>query len=209
MSMTGKQMGSTPSTEFGQVLQQTLLEAEPQADMSPGQYIPSDDPFDMAIEGEGFFELQRPDGNTIYTRDGRFRLNAQNVLVSKDGLPVQSSGGGELQFAPGAGDPRVDTQGRIFQGLNQIGEVAVVGIGNLSAIEPVTGGFAVREGQDARIADVDDPMVSNHVYESSNVAPVREMVALIATSRAYEANSKVVQTHDQQLERVINTFAVQ
>ncbi len=164
---------------------------------------------DLAIKGQGFFQLQMPDGTTAYTRDGSFQLdpagqivtanghvlqpgitvpaNAQSVTIAADGtvnatLPGQANAQslGQLQLAsfvnPGGLEPR---------GQNLYVETAASGT-------PDTGA----PGNDGRGA-----LMQGYV-EGSNVNVVEELVAMIATQRAYELNSKAIQTTDQMLARL-------
>ena len=164
---------------------------------------------DLAIKGQGFFQIQLPDGSTGYTRDGSFQLdgsgqivtasglvlqpgitvpaNAQSVTIAADGtvnvtLPTQAApqSAGQLQLAtfinPGGLDPR---------GQNLYAETAASGTPSTGA--PATDG---RGG-----------LMQGYV-EGSNVNVVEELVSMIATQRAYELNSKAIQTTDQMLARL-------
>ncbi|HMO46105.1 MAG TPA: flagellar basal-body rod protein FlgG [Rubrivivax sp.] len=164
---------------------------------------------DLAIKGQGFFQVQLPDGSTAYTRDGSFQLdpagqivdanghvlepgitipaNAQSVTIAADGsvgvtVPGQASTQslGQLQLAtfvnPGGLEPR---------GQNLYVETAASGT-------PSTGA----PSNDGRGA-----LMQGYV-EGSNVNVVEELVAMIATQRAYELNSKAIQTTDQMLARL-------
>ena len=207
VSMQGESAGPQGG-RFGQVLQNTIIDAKPKVDFAQGQFVPTDNPLDVAIDGDGFFEVEQPDGRTLLTRDGQFHVSADNILVNKSSQPVIGAMG-DIQLVPGGGAPRIDLQGRVFQGLNQVGRLSVVQVGKLDALEASSGGFIVKDGQNAQLQDIETPRVLQGHYETSNVSPVREMVNLIAVTRAYEANEKVIQTHDRQLDRAIQTFSVQ
>lgn len=164
---------------------------------------------DLAIKGQGFFQIQLPDGSTAYTRDGSFQLdpngqlvttnghvllpgitippNAQSVTLAPDGtvnvtVPGQaaSQSAGQLQLAtfinPGGLEPR---------GQNLYAETAASG-------QPTAGA----PGTDGR-----GGLMQGYV-EGSNVNVVEELVAMIATQRAYELNSKAIQTSDQMLQKL-------
>lgn len=164
---------------------------------------------DLAIKGQGFFQVQLPDGSTAYTRDGSFQLdaagqivtangqvlqpgitipaNAQSVTVAADGtvsvtVPGQAQAQtlGQLQLAtfinPGGLDPR---------GQNLYTETTASGTPNTGA-----------PGVDGR-----GGLMQGYV-EGSNVNVVEELVSMIATQRAYELNSKAIQTTDQMLARL-------
>jgi len=164
---------------------------------------------DVAIKGNGFFQIQLPDGSVAYTRDGSFQVdsqgkivtnngysvqpgitipvNAQSITIAADGtvsvlLPAQSmpQSVGQLQLAafvnPAGLDPR---------GQNLFTETAASG-------SPATGTPAL-DGFGA---------LSQGYVETSNVNVVEELIAMIQTQRAYEINSKAIQTSDQMLQRL-------
>ena len=164
---------------------------------------------DLAIKGQGFFQIQLPDGSTGYTRDGAFQVDAggqlvtntgylvqpgitvpataQNITVAADGTVTASLPGqaapqslGQLQLAtfinPAGLDPR---------GQNLFSETAASGTPQSGA--PTTGSLGgLQQG----------------FVEGSNVNVVEELVSMIATQRAYELNSKAIQTSDQMLQRL-------
>jgi flagellar basal-body rod protein FlgG len=163
----------------------------------------------LAIKGQGFFQVQLPDGSTAYTRDGAFQVaadgrlvtnagdtvqpqitipaNAQSVTIANDGtvsvlLPGQNAptAVGQLQTAS-----FVNPAGLAPRGGNLFTETAASGAPNVSA--PDTDGLrAVAQGY----------------VEGSNVNVVEELVTMIATQRAYELNSKAISTSDQMLQRL-------
>src|ERR1039457_827918 len=82
----------------------------------PGELRPTQNPTDFALEGKGFFEVQLPNGDHAYTRDGEFHLNAQGQLVTKQGYPVLGDGG-PLQFDPSNAQPlTIAATGEVSQG---------------------------------------------------------------------------------------------
>jgi flagellar basal-body rod protein FlgG len=164
---------------------------------------------DLAVKGAGFFQVQLPDGTTGYTRDGAFQLdasgqivtaaghalqpgltipaNAQTVTVAADGTVSITVAGqatsqqvGQIQLAT-----FVNPAGLEARGQNLFAETAASGTPNAAA--PGTDGHG--------------SLLQGHV-EGSNVNVVEELVAMIATQRAYELNSKAIQTTDQMLQRL-------
>ncbi len=165
--------------------------------------------FDMAVEGNGFFQIQMPDGTTGYTRDGAFQLDANGQLVTQAGYQVQPGitipanarsvtvgrDGSVSVTLPGQAAPAtvgqlqlanfVNPAGLEALGGNLFAETAASGTPNAGA--PSTNGLgALRQG----------------FVEGSNVNVVEELVTMIATQRAYEMNSKAIQTSDQMLQRL-------
>jgi flagellar basal-body rod protein FlgG len=165
--------------------------------------------FDIAIKGQGFFQVQLPDGTTGYTRDGAFQVDANGALVTNAGYAVQpgitvpanaqavivGADGTVSATIPGQVAPQVLGQLQLASFINPAGlesrggnlyaETAASGAPNAGA--PTTGGLgAVQSGW----------------VEGSNVNVVEELVSMIATQRAYELNSKAIQTSDQMLQRL-------
>ena len=161
-------------------------------------------PFDVAIEGDGFFQVRRPDGTTAYTRDGTFKLSADGRVVNSDGyfmLPeitipedttsvsIGKDGTVEvLQF--GQDEPTEIGQFELARFVNPAGLMA---IGRNLLVETSASGDPITDvpGQSG-IAEV-----SQGYVEMSNVSVVDEMVNMIVAQRAYEMNSKAIQTADE------------
>lgn len=165
--------------------------------------------YDLAIKGQGFFQVQMADGSTAYTRDGGFQVDAEGRLVTNNGDPVQpgltipataqsvtvAPDGTVSALLPGQALPTVVGQlqlasfvnpaGLAPRGQNLFTETAASGAPNVAA--PGTDG----------LGDLQQGMV-----EGSNVNVVEELVTMIATQRAYELNSKAIQTSDQMLQRL-------
>ncbi len=166
-------------------------------DFSPGQIQITGEPLDVAIEGEGFFSVQAPEG-VRYTRNGRFTLNAQGQLVTTKGVPVLGVAG---PITLPAGSVTINSDGVIFvKGTDAGGdplEIDVLPIytfPNLQGLEKVGGSLfnAVSGGA--------IPSLNGHLrqgaLEASNVNSVEEMVAMIEVMRLYEAAQKAIQTAD-------------
>ena len=166
-------------------------------------------PLDLAVKGNGFFQIQLPDGTTAYTRDGAFQLDGTGAVVTSAGyalLPgitvpatatavsVADDGTVSVSIA-GQAAPQtvgqvqlaafVNPSGLDSKGGNLYGETAASGTPNVGA--PGSAGLgALQRG----------------FVEGSNVNVVEELVSMIATQRAYELNSKAIQTSDQMLQRL-------
>lgn len=164
-------------------------------------------PLDVAIEGEGFLQVQRPDGTTAYTRDGGLTLSADGTLVTGGGYPVLPgitlpndatqigiSPTGVVTAVPAGGGASVEV-GRIelarflnANGLLAIGENQY--LATESSGEAVTG-FPMDEGLGR---------VLQGSLESSNVEIVQEMTDMIAAQRAYEINAKAIRTGEDMMQ---------
>jgi len=166
-------------------------------------------PLDMAIKGNGFFQVQMPDGSTAYTRDGSFQLNGQGQLVTQNGYVVQpgitvpataqavnvATDGTVSVVLPGQTAPQPLGQLQLATfvnpaGLDPRGEnlfTETVASGNPNTGAPLSAGFGA---------------VSQNFVETSNVNMVEELVTMIQTQRAYEINSKAINTSDQMLQKL-------
>ncbi|EIZ78735.1 flagellar basal body rod protein FlgG [Novosphingobium sp. Rr 2-17] len=171
-----------------------------------GALSQTDNPYDMAIQGKGFFQITMPDGGTGYTRDGSFQLSDQGELVTADGYPVQPgitvpqgavavsvSKTGEVQVTL-SGTPTPQTIGQL-QLATFVNEAGLEALGGNNFLETAASGQAT-------VASPGEPgfgMLTQGFIEQSNVNPVSEITALITAQRAYEMNSRVVKTADEML----------
>lgn len=172
-----------------------------------GQLTNTGENLDMAIQGDGFFEVQRPDGTIAYTRDGSFKLNASGQVVTADGLPVLSGFAaiptgatsvsiaetGDVTVQSAAGSTTFKLQLTRFAnpaGLKSLG-------GNLYEETPASG-----TPESGNPAEQGFGSIMQGYVEGSNVNIVEEMVNLIIAQRAYEINSKSIQTSDEMLQNV-------
>ena len=173
--------------------------------MQPGELRSTGNEFDFAIQGAGFFQIQRPNGETGYTRDGEFHVSPERTLVNKTGFPVLSDGG-PLSFKPGGGRVTVNAEGNILQGETLIGKIAVTDFGDPAKLVRIGEGLLAPATGDARPTAVERPSVLSGTLESGNVTPLHEMVNLIQLSRAYEASQRVVLAHDESMDRAIQAL---
>ena len=168
--------------------------------------------FDLAINGQGYFQVLLPSGETAYTRAGNFSVNAQGQMVTSDGYLVQPtvtipqnstnvtiSQQGQVQVTtPGNPTPTVVGQIQLATFLNDAGLDAQ---GNNLYLESAASGPATAANPGAPGYGV----VMQGYTEASNVDPVSEITNLIVAQRAYEMNSKVITTADQMLSTANNT----
>jgi flagellar basal-body rod protein FlgG len=164
-------------------------------------------PLDLAIQGRGFFQVLQPDGTIGYTRDGSFQLNAQGQVVNSSGYALQPA----VTIPTGAQTITVGTDGVVSVQLagqsapTTVGTIQLADFINPAGLQTVGGNLLV-ETASSGTATTGTPgltgmgtLVQGSV-EASNVDVVQEMVDMIETQRAYEMNSKAVQTTDQMLQ---------
>jgi len=199
-------------------------------DFSTGSLIRTDRSLDLAIEGEGFYALSDPDGNTVYTRNGSFNLSTEDdgvYLVNSDGLYIQDADGERIRFPELTSGIRVDTKGVITFTVErettieaEEGEEAEVVIEEVELASVQLGIFTFRNisgllsagsgnyaesaaSGERRIAD--EAVIRQGVIEGSNVKLADEMTRLIRTQRAFTLSSRALRTADD-MEGIANNM---
>ena len=176
---------------------------------SQGNLQQTSNNLDLAIKGQGFFQIQQPDGTTAYTRDGSLQLDANGQLVTNAGYAVQPG----ITIPAGAQSVTIAADGTVSVALpgqstpQAVGQLTLASFVNPAGLEP--------RGQNlwAETAASGAPQagapgsnglgaLQQGMVETSNVNVVEELVAMIQTQRAYELNSKAIQTSDQMLQRL-------
>src|ERR1700722_8040896 len=162
---------------------------------------------DVAIQGRGFFQILKPDGTLAYTRDGSFQVNAQGQLVNASGYQVTPA----ITIPQGAQSVTIAPNGVVsvlLPGQNaptQVGSLQLADFINPAGLQDAGGNLAV-ESASSGTPTTGSPgltglgTIVQGSVESSNVNVVEEMVNMIETQRAYEMNSKAVETTDQMLQ---------
>jgi len=162
---------------------------------------------DIAIQGRGFFQVLQPDGQMAYTRDGNFQLNAQGQVVNANGYPLQPA----VTIPTGAQSVTIGADGTVSvltagqSAPTTVGTIQLADFINPAGLQTVGGNLAV-ESASSGSPTTGNPGLSGlgtvvqGSVEASNVNVVEEMVNMIETQRAYEMNSKAVQTTDQMLQ---------
>ena len=164
---------------------------------------------DVAIKGNGFFQIQMPDGTTGYTRDGSFQVDANGALVTSAGYPVQPGitiPGNALSVTI-ANDGTVNVQLPAQATPTPVGQIQLASFVNPAGLEPRGQNLFAETGSsgtpNAGAAGTNGlGTLQQGFVEGSNVNVVEELVSMIATQRAYELNSKAIQTSDQMLQRL-------
>ena len=204
--------------EFNDLLYQNII--RPGATSSAAQtVVPSgiqpgltntNNSLDLAIQGRGYFQIELPEGKGIaYTRDGAFQKNGDGVIVTHDGYIVQP----EITIPDDATEVYINNSGEVW--VKQDGETDEVNVGQLELATFVNeagleamGQNLLLETQASGAPIVDNPDVEGFgsilqgYLETSNVNPVSEITELVSAQRAYEMNSKIIQTSDQMLNTI-------
>ena len=174
-----------------------------------GSLQQSNNSLDVAINGNGFFEVNLPDGTIGYTRDGSFQLDAQGRMVTSSGLPVANG----ITVPPNAIKVSISADGIVSATLpgnpapQQLGNIAMSSFVNPAGLEPV-GQNMYKESAASGQPQQGQPgtnglgFIKQGFLEASNVNVVEELVTMIQTQRAYEMNSKAISTSDQMLAKL-------
>jgi flagellar basal-body rod protein FlgF len=169
-----------------------------------GETQPTRRDYDVAIQGDGFFEVQMPDGAKAYTRSGEFKLRNDRTLITTGGQEVMGEGGTPIVLLP-TGEPlTINRDGTLVQGATTIGKIAVQNFKDTSKLTPVAGGYFLANGQEPE--PVATPELMQGYLEGSNVAPLREMVDMVLISRAYEANQKIISSFDETMGKTLDSL---
>ncbi len=181
-------------------------------EFSVGDYVQTDNALDMAISGNGFFQIAMPDGTTSYSRDGAFKLSAEGQMVTSDGFfltpeitvpedatSVSVTVDGEVSvMIAGSADPQTLGNIELAKFINPAG-LSAVGH-NLYTETPASGAPILGQPSLDGFGKLDQGYL-----EMSNVKVVDEMVNMIVAQRSYELNSKVIQTGEE-MARVVNNL---
>ena len=173
--------------------------------MTQGELNQTSNQYDLAIEGNGFFQIQRPDGTTAYTRAGQFHLNSQGTIVTTDGDTLIPS----ITVPSNATSVTITQYGVVNATLSgqtnpsQLGTIQLATFPNPGGLEQLGGNLM------SQTLSSGDPIVGNPggteglgtlqqgYLENSNVDVVTEFVQMVLAQRAYESDSKVVKTADE------------
>lgn len=174
-----------------------------------GNLQKTDGTLDIAVQGNGFFQVLLPDGTTAYTRDGAFQKDNQGQIVTSDGYPLQPN----ITIPADALSVTVGTDGTVS--ITQAGNAATTQIGSIQLATFINPGGLLSIGQnlfqETAASGTPTPntpgtngagAVNQGYVETSNVNVAEELVTMIQTQRAYELNSKVVSTSDAMLGRL-------
>jgi len=160
---------------------------------------------DFAIRGPGFFQLVRPDGKMVYSRDGGFKLSREGTLVNKQGFSVMGVNG-PLQLVPENGELVAETDGKLWQGEQEVGQLALVQFSHPEDLVESTGGFMIDTDRPQAASPVVFPEINQGAIESSNISAIREMVNMISVNNAFQANQRVISSIDRAMERAVEVL---
>ena len=171
-----------------------------------GNLSQTENRFDLAVRGNGYFQVQLPSGETAYTRDGTFALSPEGVVVTADGFVVQPG----INIPAAARDVTINANGEVLAKLDgqvqpqNVGQIQLAIFANEGGLEAVGDNLllATPASGQAQLAAPGRPgygQVMQGFIETSNVNAVQEITSLITAQRAYEMNSRVITASDEML----------
>lgn len=178
---------------------------------SQGDMQQTGNPFDIAIEGNGFFPINLPSGEVGYTRDGAFKLDAEGKMVNSNGFPLAS----DISVPPNAETVSIAADGTVSASVPGEKEPVSLGKIELATFANPAGLMAKGKNLYSETAASGSPIqespgqnglgfLSQGALEGSNVKVVEEMIDLISGQRAYEVNARVVKAADEMLQQTAN-----
>jgi flagellar basal-body rod protein FlgG len=180
-------------------------------DFATGNLKTTNGPLDLAVQGNGFFQVTLPDGRTAYTRAGAFHLNAEGLVVTAEGYSLEP----QISIPSDATSISISKEGVVSvaiagqQAPQQVGTIELATFQNAPGLQALGGNFfavTTASGEPTTGVPGTESMgtVAQGFLEESNVSIVEEMINMILGQRAYEANSRVVRTADEMLAQVNN-----
>ncbi len=176
-----------------------------------GDFASTGNPLDMVIEGNGFFQVTTPEGDTAYTRSGSFKLDSSGNIVNSDGYQMEPS----ITIPSDTLEITITSDGTVSvmqPGTNtatQVGQIEIAQFVNPAGLMPL-GKNLFQESGSSGSPTTGNPdsegrgSITQGFLELSNVNIVEEMVNMIVSQRAYELNSKVVQSSDEMMQMANN-----
>lgn len=170
--------------------------------MVQGSLTQTGNPLDLAIEGQGFFQLETPNGIRL-TRAGAFNVNSVGDIVSADGHRVLDIGGAPINVPPGDADVTVAADGTLSRGDQLLGQIGIVIPEQNSDLRREAG--VLFETQSALLPSVDGLVLQGHL-EGSNVDAISQLTRLIEVQRAYEMGQKLLDMGDERSRSALQTL---
>ncbi len=174
--------------------------------LSQGSLSATNSDLDIAIDGQGYFEVVLPSGASAYTRDGGLKRDAEGLIVTNDGYPVAP----EIVIPPEAKSISINGDGEVFAYFDEaaeaqlLGQITLAGFTNAKGLEAI-GSNLFLETEASGPSQVTTPgtdglgTLRQGYLEDSSVDAVREVTELIEAQRGYELNAKVITAADQML----------
>ncbi|MEW9123137.1 MAG: flagellar hook-basal body complex protein [Thermotaleaceae bacterium] len=166
-----------------------------------GQLLQTDNQLDLALKGNGFFQIDTPDG-IAYTRDGSFKLNAGNELVTSEGYVVLDINNQPIRIQ--GSEVAISERGDVLVQGEWMGQLNIVDIDNLRDLRKQGNNlYKMAPGTEEQGQPFTGQVLQGFL-ENANVDPVKEMVEMISLFRNYESNQRMIRAYDETLQKVVN-----
>lgn len=172
---------------------------------TPGEYIRTDNPLDVAVEGDAWLAIQTPAGQ-VYTRDGRMRMNEAGDLLTLTGNPVLDVGGAPILLDPNGGPPQIARDGTITQNGQQIGAIGLFLIDERATLTRYNSSGVIPDRPAEPMLDFVRAGVRQGYIERANVNPVLEMTRLIMVSRAFDSVTNAINEANSSMQEAVRTL---
>lgn len=199
--MFSNALGSVNKTE----LQYMLPRVTGYINFDQGSLMPSGDNNSLSIDGPGFFSVNGPEG-TVYTRNGSFLINSEGMMVTTEGYPLRTAGGGTITVDTNNINPiTIDRNGNVSQGGAPLGQLDLVTFNedDLKNLQRLNAAFFKAGTATPLPIDPQLTRVAQGFLESANTTPTQEMGELMTSLRHFEANQRIMKVHDEQMGKVI------
>jgi flagellar basal-body rod protein FlgF len=173
-----------------------VVNTKAQLDVTQGALEPTEEPLDLALDGEGWFTVQTSTGR-LFTRDGQFRTNADGAIVTADGLAVLGTDGKDIRVATSS-KITIQTDGTVQSDGKTVGKLAIQLL-----TDPQRAADGLYNGRPAGAASP-TTMVRQGALESSGLDAASTMIDMIVSLRAFEAGQRVLKASDETLQRAIS-----
>ena len=171
-----------------------------------GSFRQTGNPLDVAIEGPGFFGIQGPGDELMYSRAGQFATTPDGTLVNSAGYRVASQGGGDITIPEGSTEINIDYRGNVSNQNGQLGQIMMVEFENPQLLE-ARGDLLYQSPQEGNPAENSRSVQGS--YEGSNVKPIVEMTNMIETLRVFQSTQNVLRTENERLRGAIQRLVGQ
>lgn len=164
----------------------------------------TDNPLDLAVEGDAWFAIRDVNGTMSYTRDGRLQIGEDGILRTLTGQQILGTGGQPITLDPEGGPPLITQSGEISQGdVGVIGQVGLFLIPEDAVLTRAENSAVIPDKPVMPVQIYDQNGVRQGYVEGANINPVREMTKMIMISRAFESATKMIDTSNESQEKAI------
>ncbi|GAB4517306.1 MAG: flagellar basal-body rod protein FlgF [Parvularculaceae bacterium] len=179
-----------------------VLDSGVMRDMRQGALEETGAPLDVAIDGDGFFQIETDDG-LRYTRNGHFTIDDQGRLVTRAGNPVLDEDGREIQINQEDGTLAIASDGTISTEIGEVARLGVYRFESLTSLKKIEGGLFESEDQPE---PVETPNVRQGMLEASNVKSIVQMTRLIDIMRSYQSATRLIDSTEDLTKRTIRVL---